>query len=185
MDPGIVVANVGHFKQIFVQPRADQRFLEKFLVGAGCTGCNHNPVQVLFTNDLRYLVLSILAAGKQVFFHIDDPGQSSGIFHHFRHTNDAADIGAAVAHKHTDSRPGTHHFFFRRNVESLCARVSGRCQFLGRSAGRGAGFHNGLGNILRTGKRATGIDPRHRGSHRRERTRRNKTVFIKADTDSI
>jgi len=163
MNPGIVVANVGHFNQIFVQSCTDQRFLKKFFVGARRAGCNYNPVQVFFSNDLRYLVLCILAAGKQVFFHIGDTGQGFRIFHHFRYTNNAADINTAVAHKHTDSRHSTYHVFFRGNVEVLGAGVSGRCQLLGRRAGRGAGFHHGLGNILGSGKRAAGVNPRQCG----------------------
>jgi hypothetical protein len=46
VDPGVVVADVAHFEQVFVQPGIDQGLLEKGLVGLGGAGRHHHPVEL-------------------------------------------------------------------------------------------------------------------------------------------
>ena len=51
VHPGILVADVGHLKQILVQAGVDQRLPEQGLVGDGGASRHHHPVEVVFLDD--------------------------------------------------------------------------------------------------------------------------------------
>jgi hypothetical protein len=44
MHPGIMVADIGHLKKVFVQAGIIHSFLEQRLMGTGGTGRHDNPV---------------------------------------------------------------------------------------------------------------------------------------------
>ena len=44
MDPGALIADVGHFKEVFIDARIDHRFPKELFVGARATGGHNHPV---------------------------------------------------------------------------------------------------------------------------------------------
>ena len=114
VHPGVLVADIGHFKEILVQTRVDQGLPEQGLVGDGGASRHHHPVKVVFLDDFGHIDLGVLGAGEQVVFHVRHVGQRPGIFRQLRHADDAADVDAAVADEHPDAgsifRPDVFRF---------------------------------------------------------------------------
>ena len=99
-----MIANVGHFKEIFVEPGIPKGLLKQGFMGPGGAGRHHDAIELLLFDDLFHLVLGVLGAGEKIFFNKVDTGQGAGIFRHLRDIDDAADVGPAVAHKDTNAR---------------------------------------------------------------------------------
>ena len=57
MHPGILIADVGHFKQVFVQAAAFHGILENRFMGLGTAGRNNHSIQAVFFDDLFHPVL--------------------------------------------------------------------------------------------------------------------------------
>ena len=84
VHPGALIANIGHFKKIFVDPRIEYRFLKERFMGAGRAGRYNHPIQILLFNNLGYLFLGILGAAEEIIFSKDDIGQGFGVFDYIR-----------------------------------------------------------------------------------------------------
>ena len=104
VDPGIVVPDIGHLDEIFVQAGGDQGLLEKGLVGPGGAGGHHDPVEVVFRNPLGDEVLGVGGAGEEVVLHMGHVGQGPGVFRHRLHIHHVGDVDAAGADKDADAR---------------------------------------------------------------------------------
>ncbi len=148
MYPGTLVADIGHFKEIRVEPGIAHGFLEQRFVGPRRTGSHDNAVELLFFDDLNHLLLGILGTGKKILFHVSHPGQTPGVFGNSRHIRDAADVGTAIADKYTDAV----FLALNRDLFGKCLLfdqfVSDRRQGHAGPAGSRTGFHNGLRDVL-------------------------------------
>ena len=60
MHPGALISDVGHFKEVFVDPRIDGRLLKERLMGAGAAGGYHHPVKVVFLDQVFNIFLVVL-----------------------------------------------------------------------------------------------------------------------------
>ena len=78
VDPGALVADVGHLEQILVETGGAQHFLEDGLVGGGAAGRHHHPVQVVFPDLLHHLGLGVLGAGEEVGLGVLHVGKALG-----------------------------------------------------------------------------------------------------------
>ena len=67
VHPGILVADIGHLKEVLVQPGIDHGLPEQGLVGDGRAGRHHHPVELLFFDDLGHVHLGVLGAGEEIF----------------------------------------------------------------------------------------------------------------------
>jgi hypothetical protein len=72
MDPGALIADVGHFEEITVEPCLADCVLEQRLMGSRGAGSDDHPIQPMLVDDLLHLLLSILGAGIEVILHVDD-----------------------------------------------------------------------------------------------------------------
>ncbi len=52
VNPGVLIPDIGHFKQILVEARIPDGLLEKSFMGSGGAGGHHHPVDLLFNDDL-------------------------------------------------------------------------------------------------------------------------------------
>ena len=166
VDPGILVADVDHFEQVFVQAGIHQGFLEEGLVGLGRTGGHHHPVEAFFADDVGHAVLSILGTGVHVVGHVFHKGQGGRIIADCRHIHHPGDIDAAVADK--DPHPGTIAGYIGFGNDLGCAGQGVSCrteQFAGGGC-RSTGIHDGLGDILGALEGAADINAVPAGGHR-------------------
>ncbi len=99
MDPGVLVADVGHVKEVLVQPGLADSLLKKRFMGSGGTGGHDHPVDPLFLDDILHLFLGILGAGEKIILYMDHMGEGSGIFPDSRNISHPADIDTAVTDK--------------------------------------------------------------------------------------
>ncbi len=118
VDPGILVADVGHFKQVFVQPAGLQGFHEHRFVGLGAAGGHDHPVELVLLDFFLDFLLGVLAAGEEILIREDHVGQPFGISLDGRHIDHAADVDAAVADKYTDARLLTGDIPTQRDLDS-------------------------------------------------------------------
>ena len=179
VHPGILVADVGHLKQILVQAGVDQGLPEQGLVGDGGASRHHHPVEVVFLDDPGHVDLGVLGAGEQVVFHVGHVGQRLGVFRQLRHVDDAADVDAAVADEHPDAGG-----VFRFDVLG-CGRLPGLGlgpadvpQRGAHRPGRGRRLHDRFGNVFGTLHGPADIDARTAGRHRREGRGGHKIVGV-------
>ena len=163
MDPGVLVADVGHLKEITVQTGLLAVLLEKPFVGAGRAGGDDHAGQFVLLDHFAHLDGRILGTGEEVVRCIDDIGQGLGVFHDRGHIHDAADVNAAMANK--DARPRAdapdvvlqRHFFLAGQRSPTGSEKS-----LGAGCGA-AGFHDCFRDILGSAEGAADKDAFPRG----------------------
>ncbi|GAH46854.1 unnamed protein product, partial [marine sediment metagenome] len=96
MDPGTLVSDIDHFKEIRVHPRLPANRPEKRLVGTGRTGGNHNPIQVVLLDPLLDFFETRVCTSVKIPRGIHDVGQRRGIFSQSLYIQAARDIAAAL-----------------------------------------------------------------------------------------
>ncbi len=185
MDPGTLVADVGHLEEIFVQRGVAQHVLKGGLVGSGRAGRHHHPVEPVLLDHLPHLVLGVLGAGKQVGLGIFDIGESFGVFHHRGHIRHLADIKAAVADKYPDPGELGRNVPLRRKDLFPDQGVPGLGQQLRRGCRGRAAFHHRLGDIFGAVKEAAGKYPRPGGGNRLEALGVHEPVVAQFDAQFV
>ena len=140
VDPGILVADVGHFKQVLVQSAGLQSFHEHRFVGFGAAGGDHHPVELVFLDFFFDFLLGVLAAGEEVFIREGHVGQAFGVGLDARNIDDSADVDAAVADEHADARVLTGDIPFSGHLDSGDVQATGFGQVGTGDTGGGAGF---------------------------------------------
>ena len=104
MNPGILFANVGQFKKIWIEPCFTQRISEQRLMGSRCAGCHHHAIEVmLFNCGLDFLQL-IGGTGKHTIGGIGHMGKGARVLGDRRDVNHTGNIDAAMTDKDTDAR---------------------------------------------------------------------------------
>ncbi len=103
MNPGTLVADIDHLKEVPVQTGIAQGLLKERLMGTRRTGCYDHPVQLVLLDLLLDNLLGILGTGVEVFGIIGDIHHIPGVVGHRGHIHHRADIDAAMADKDTDS----------------------------------------------------------------------------------
>ena len=124
VDPGILVADVGHFKKIFIQSRVYERFLKQRFMGFGCTGGNHDTIQILFFDNLGHDFLGILGTGIEIIGGIFHVGQRGRVFSNRRYIHHPCNVDSAVTDEHPDSGSIVDDIDFRDNFRCLGAGVA-------------------------------------------------------------
>ena len=148
MNPGIVIPDIGHFKQIFVQTGVDQGFLEQGFMGFGGTGRHHDPVQIFLFDDADQIVLCVLGTGIEVVgckLHI---GKGRRILRNRWNIDDAGNVDAASADKYADTGPLAGNIDFRNNFLCLGKGISCQAQNFSRHCRSSAGIDNRLRNVF-------------------------------------
>jgi hypothetical protein len=85
MNPGTLVANVRHLKQIWVETSRSQAILEERLVSQGSTAGNHDSVEPIGFDLFGDVFDAVLRTGIQVPFAMDHVRQSGGALRYVRH----------------------------------------------------------------------------------------------------
>src|SRR3990172_2924170 len=165
MDPGILVADIGHLKKIPVKTGFLAIFLEEPFVGAGGTGGHDDARQVLLPDNIGHLDRRILGTGKKVIRGVNHRGQGFGIFHHPRHVNHASYIYPAVTDK--NSRPGSDaaQILFQGQLCFRNQAAAGPGQQFPGASGGAARFHHRFRYVLRAAEGAADKHSRPRSLH--------------------
>ncbi len=148
MDPGALVPDVDHLKDIFIQTGRGQRFLKKRFVRFGGTCRDHHPVQILLTDYGSQIIQSILGTAEQTLVRKSDIIQILSIFNHRWNINDSGDIGSAAADKHADSGTLTNDILLHWSFFFLGQRPASIIQERAGTSGRGARFNDRRGDVL-------------------------------------
>jgi hypothetical protein len=78
VHPGILVADIGHLEEVFVQASLADGLLEERFMGARRAGGHHHPVDIFSSDHLFHFVLGVLGAGEQVVLYVHHVGQRCG-----------------------------------------------------------------------------------------------------------
>jgi len=148
MDPWILIANIGHFKEIFVKPGGTEGIHKDAFMGFGCAGSNDNAVELMFFYQFLHLLLGILGAGKQVLSWINHIRQRFGIFLNFSDIYHTRNVYSAIAHKNTYPRIFGGYIYFLRQFHGFCQRIAGSGKVTSCQAGCRACFDDRTWNIL-------------------------------------
>jgi hypothetical protein len=103
VHPGALVADVGHFEQIWIQAGGADAVLEERLVSERGAAGDHHPVKIMFFDLLGDMPDAILGAGVQVAFTVL-PWEARMRIASSWHIHEAANIQTARAYK--DAYPG-------------------------------------------------------------------------------
>jgi hypothetical protein len=60
VHPAALISNVGHLKETLVETGFPQGLLKKRLMGAGAAGGYHDPVEVVFPDEVLNVFLVVL-----------------------------------------------------------------------------------------------------------------------------
>ena len=148
MDPRILIPDIRHFKQVFIETASFKGLHEHLLMGFGAAGGDHNAVEFVFDYFFLNFVLGVLAAGKQILISISYMGKCTCIFFDCRNINNPSDVDTAVADKDTDSGFLALYVDLVGNFDGLDIRPPCFRQIRTRNAGSSAGFCHRAGNVL-------------------------------------
>ena len=104
VDPGALVADVGHRKEVLVEPALAQRLLEEDLVRPRRTGGHHQPVEPVLLDHVLDVLLVGVRAGVEAGFGVADVGHLGRLAGYPFHVDDRSDVVAAVADEHAHPR---------------------------------------------------------------------------------
>ena len=185
VDPGVLVADVGHFEEVLVEPGVYEGFLKKRLMGLGGACGHHDPVEVVRLDHLGHGVLGVLRAGIEIIGHVLDVGEGLRIVAHRRHIHHTADVDPAVADKDTDSGPFAPDVLLLRHFFRLGQGVPCTAQKGSRPGRRRTGFDDGLRDVLGTLESAAHINAFLGGGHRSKGTRLAELRLGEVDAEFV
>ncbi len=183
VNPRALVADVGHLKEVRVEPRLPDGLLEERLVGERCTGRNDDPVQVQFPHPLNDAPDGILGAGVEVVLRVDNPRQGGRVLCHRRDIQIPGNVGTAFADEHPNAQVFSGNVPLRRIDLRRRLGPAGRGQQCPGQPGRGAGLHHRFGDVLRLPEGPDGKDPRLAGLQRREGDGLAEAVGVRRHAD--
>ncbi len=103
MDPGTLITDVDHLKEVPVEASIFQGFLKKRFMGPWGTGCDDHTVQLLILDGLFDLLLRILRAGIEIFRVVGHIFHTTCVLCYLWTINNRTDIDTTVADKNTDT----------------------------------------------------------------------------------
>ncbi len=179
MDPGILISDIGHLKEVFVDPAGFEGVHEYSLVGFGRACRHHDPVESVFLDDIFHFFLGVLGAGEEILSGVHHMGKCFGIFFQHGDVHDTRNVDTAVADKDPDSRCLFGEIDFFGKFDTFCQGVSGLIQAASCQTRSRTRFCDGAGNIFGFLKHAACINPRSGRLHRRKSVGNGKLVLVK------
>ncbi len=176
MRPGTLVTNIGHFKEIRIQPSFCNRFAEKRLVGSRCTGSYNNPIQTMLFDALLNRIHTILRAGIHQIFGVFNIGKRSRIFGNVFYIYNTGNIDSARADKSSYSGTITDHIFFYFFIFADLLSVQSKIFYGFCYSTRSSCYR--FWNITGTIHRSANINPFTTGFERSKIIRSAETKFI-------
>ena len=178
VNPGALVADIGHGEEVLVEPRDPQRFLEQRLVRSRRARGHHQAVEAMFADEVLDSLLVGVAAGVEAGFGVDDVGHLAGAACDFFDVHDGCDVVSAVADEHPDAGlfvgdvalPGIFELRDQRTADVSELRHGPRC-------GPGA-LGDGFGNVLGLLACAGYVHARAAGRHRAETVGLTETELV-------
>ena len=119
MDPGAVLADVGHLQQVGVQPGLAHRLLEQGFVGPVTAGRHHHTVEVMFSDLAVDLRCSLWETGIGNGGCVHYPRKRGSILSDLRDIHYLRDHRATAAHKDSGSSSLPGHVSLRRHILHL------------------------------------------------------------------
>ncbi len=180
--PRVLVADVGHLKQVGVQPGLPDGVPKDRLVRARRARRYDDPVQALLLDPFLNQLQRVGGAGVHRVFGMDHVRKCAGILGDIFHVDDPGDIAAATADEHADAGLLFRgHGRFRRVLGGRHQRAS--CLPNGRQGRRrrAPSLDDAIGDVFGFGKGTAHIDTTTRCFHWLERLRLAETVRINLD----
>lgn len=115
-----MVANVGHLKQVRIQPGLAQTVAEQRFVSARRATGNDDPVQIAFFDYFADVFDAVLGAGVEVGFGVADVGESGGVVGNGRYVHKPGNIRPTVADKNANARLLGRYVPLRRKFNGFC-----------------------------------------------------------------
>ncbi len=171
VDPGALIANIGHLQQVGIEPRIAKRVAEDRLVRPRRTGGDHDPVQPVLGDLGLHLVLVVVGAGVDVRLGKDHAGQEPRSLDDPLHVDHRGDVAAAMADEDADPRRLVGHVALGRIGLGADAAAAGLGQQGHRPRRGRAGLHHRVGNVLGLLERAPDEHARPGGVQRPELVR--------------
>ena len=181
MDPGILIPDIGHLKEVFVNTAGFEGIHEYSLVGFGRARRNHDPIESVFLNERFHFLLGVLGACKEILSGVHHMGKCFGIFFQHADVHDTRNVDTAVADKHPYSRRLTGQIDFFGKFYTFCQGIPGLIQAAPCQTCSRTRFYDGTRNIFGFLKHAACINPRSGSLHRRKGVGNRKLIFVKVD----
>ena len=182
VDPGTLVANVGHGEQVLIQAALTERLLEEDFVSPGRAGGHHQPVELVLPDHVLDVLLVGVRAGVHAGFGVADVAHSGRVLGNLLDVDDRSDVVAAVANEPSHPRGFVGNVPLPGVFVALDhGAANGRQLIHGagrRRRGLGHRFGNVLGLLERSGHVEAGPGRRQWGQPVSPR----KTKFVEIDS---
>ena len=103
MNPGALVTDIGHLKEIGIESHFTDRVSKKRLMGPRCAGGHHDTVQVEFLHPLLDQFQGVCRTGVDRIFSMDHSWKGFCKFNDFFHIHGSSDIRSTTADKGSNS----------------------------------------------------------------------------------
>ena len=186
VHPASLVANVGHFKEVGIEPRPPDRLAKDRLVRTGRTRGDNDAVQVVFLDLVLDQLERVGRARVRRVICIDDIVQAGRIRRHVCHVDHPRDIAAAAADKTPDARLIRKRYFFFRRIHHRLDQCTTRLAKHRQRGRRGATcLDDAVRDVLWFSECAADKHARARGLDRMEWLAQRKTVLVQANADRL
>ena len=102
VDPAVLVTDIGHFEEVFVQSGLLHRRAEDRLMGPRRTGGDNHPIHDSVTNILLHHLLPRIRTHEQILARNHHVRERFREISYCRNVDDAGNIGTAMTDVHTD-----------------------------------------------------------------------------------
>ena len=185
VDPGALVADVGHVVEVLVQSSVPAGLPEQGLVGPRGTGCDDDPVEVVLGDGLGDRLQAVLGASVLGLLGQNDVGQGLGVLGDGRDVDHGSDVDSAVADPYSDPGLLSGDILLGR-VHLGCAGgevlVDDPCSGLG---GGSACLGDGGGDVLGGGEGSGHEDTGPGGLQRVEDGSLAESVLVELDSEGV
>ncbi len=148
VDPGALVADVGHGEQVLIQAALPERLLEEDFVSSGRAGGHHQPVELVLPDHVLDVLLVGVRAGVHAGFGVADVAHSGRALGDLLDVDDRSDVVAAVADEDAHPRGFVGDVPLPGVFVALDHGAADGCKLIHGAGGRRRGLGHRFGNVL-------------------------------------
>ena len=185
MDPGALITDIGHFKEVLVQAGFSDGLLEQRLMGSRGARGHYHPIQIMFLYHFLYLLLGVLGASIEIIPGVNHVREALGILNNLGHSHISTDIDPTLANEHSYSGFLSGNILFRYVFLLLDQSITRRSKQGGSSSGRAACLHHCFRDILWPGEGTANVNSSSGSLHWGEFTCVAESVLVELDIKSL